>query len=72
MDVFRKELNDIWIEYAESDKNEDDYFEAITRTEEIFKMYEKKTIISTDDLDKLADEKLVYNLMGKDNICWIS
>lgn len=68
MDVFRKELNDIWIEYAESDKNEDDYFEAITRTEEIFKMYEKKTIISTDDLDKLADEKLVYNLMGKDNI----
>ena len=68
MDKCKKQLNEIWIEFAESDKDEEDYLEAVEKTEQIFKEYEQKTILDAEDLDKLADERLIYKLMGKDNV----
>lgn len=68
MDKYRKELSKIWIEYAESSKEEEAYAVAVKKTEEIFGDFEKETVVTTELLDKLADERLVYKLMGEDNI----
>lgn len=46
MDVYKRELSKIWIEYSESAKEEIDYERAVAKTEEIFENYEKNTIIN--------------------------
>lgn len=68
MDRYKRELMKIWKEYSESEKSEDDYENAIALTEEIFDNYEKNTVVNNNDLEKLADERLIYKLMGEDNI----
>ena len=68
MDTYKRDLAKIWKNYSESDKNEADYEEAIALTEAIFDNYEKNTVINNKDLEKLADERLIYKLMGEENI----
>lgn len=68
IDKHRAELSRIWIAYAESSKEEEAYEIATLKTEEIFNKFEKETIIQNDLLDKLADERLVYKMMGEKNI----
>lgn len=68
MELYKKQLNQIWIEYAESGKTEEDYEEATRKTEEIFNFYEKNTIVENAALDKLADERLIYKMMGESNV----
>lgn len=68
LDARKNELNNIWKEYAKSDKDEEAYLQARQATEEIFLMYEKETIVQNDEIEKLADERLVYKLMGEKNV----
>lgn len=68
MDDYKRELSMIWKEYSESAKEDVDYQRAVAKTEEIFENYERNTVINNDDLDKLADERLIYKLMGEQNI----
>lgn len=64
----KRELNNIWKEFAESDKDSEAYSIAIQKTEEIFETYEKEVVINNTDIDKLADERMLYNLMGTKNV----
>ncbi len=68
IDNCRNELNYIWRTYAESNKDIDDYLEAQEKTEKIFEKYEKDMIINTADVNQLASEKLIYELMGEENL----
>ena len=64
----KRELNNIWKEFAESDKDSEAYSIAIQKTEEIFETYEKEVVVNNTDIDKLADERMLYNLMGTKNV----
>lgn len=64
----KRELNNIWKEFAESDKDSEAYSIAIQKTEKIFETYEKEVVVSNSDIDKLADERMLYNLMGTKNV----
>lgn len=68
MKTYKKELRNIWKEYAESEKETENWEIANEKTEHIFYKFEKEYIISDSDLDKLADEKLLYKLVGERNI----
>ena len=64
----KRELNNIWKEFAESDKDSEAYSIAVQKTETIFETYEKEVIVNNADIDKLADERMLYNLMGIKNV----
>lgn len=68
IDNCKNELNYIWKTYAESNKDINDYLEAQEKTEKIFEKYEKKMLINTADIEQLANEKLIYELMGEENL----
>ena len=55
-------------EFAESDKDAEAYSIAVQKTETIFETYEKEVIVNNADIDKLADERMLYNLMGIKNV----
>ena len=66
--AYKKELNRIWKEYANGDKEQEDLDNANQKTEQIFNQFEKEYIITDKALDRLAEEKLLYNLAGERNI----
>ncbi|KYM45694.1 hypothetical protein [Fusobacterium necrophorum] len=67
-EIYKNALNRIWKEYAESEKTVDDYLDAQHETENIFDSYEKTTLVNNTEIEKLAEEKLIYELMGEDNL----
>ena len=64
----KRELNQIWIYFAETDRNENDYNEAQDKTEMLLNKYENEHVVNNSDLEKLAEEQLIYKLMGEDNL----
>lgn len=54
--------------FTKSNKDINDYLEAQEKTEKIFEKYEKKMLINTADIEQLANEKLIYELMGEENL----
>lgn len=66
--AYKKELNKIWKEYANGNKEQEDLDAANQKTEQIFKQFEKEYIVTDEILDKLTNEKLLYNLAGEKNI----
>lgn len=65
---YKKELQEIWKEYAESEKDIEDWEIASQKTDEIFLEFEKNHIITDEKLEKLADERLLYKIAGDRNI----
>lgn len=66
--AYKKELNKIWKEYANGNKEQEDLDAANQKTEQIFNQFEKEYIVTDEILDKLTNEKLLYNLAGEKNI----
>lgn len=66
--TYKKELNKIWKEYANGNKEQEDLDIANQKTEQIFNKFEKEYIVTDEILDKLTNEKLLYKLAGEKNI----
>ncbi|PHI05704.1 hypothetical protein [Fusobacterium polymorphum] len=66
--AYKKELNKIWKEYANGNKEQEDLDAANQKTEQIFNQFEKEYIVTDEILDKLTNEKLLYKLAGEKNI----
>ena len=67
IDVKRRELNNVWKEYAQSEKDKEAYEEAINKTEAILISYEKEATVNIEKLDELATEKFIYAAIGEKN-----
>lgn len=62
LDVNKSKLNKIWIDYAEGNITLE---EAHANSEAIMQEYETLNVITTDQLDKITNEKLLYQLLGE-------
>lgn len=61
----KKILNSIWISFA---NNEISLDEAQERTTEIMRTYEEKVVTDQAQIGRIANEKLVYNLLGEERL----
>ena len=66
--TYKKELNKIWKEYANGNKEQEDLDTANQKTEQIFDKFEKELIITDKALEQLVEERLLYKLVGERNI----
>lgn len=59
----QKEFKKIWKNYTLSEKTEEDYLDAIEKTNALFNSFQNDFVIKNNQLEELAKEKLLYMLV---------